>query len=125
MSLFDGLILSARRLLGTVLELAQVRLELLATEIELEKQRLLEALWISFLSLFALGLGVVLLFVCLVLVVAERYRVPLLAALSLLCLAGGAWGLHAARHRLTRGGGLFHGSLAELARDRAQIAPDE
>jgi hypothetical protein len=39
-----GLVASLRRLLGTLLETAQVRLDLIAVEIELEKQRLLTVL---------------------------------------------------------------------------------
>ena len=56
-----GIWASLSRVLATVLDMAQVRLDLLGTELEFEKQRLLTALWLGALSLVLLGLGLVLL----------------------------------------------------------------
>ena len=52
-----GLMASLRQLLDTLLEIAQVRLELISTELELEKRRWFDALWLAALAFvwFAVG----------------------------------------------------------------------
>jgi uncharacterized membrane protein YqjE len=70
---------SLRQLLGTLLEIAQVRLELISTEIELEKRRWFDALWLAALAFVCLALGLVLFCMTLVLnvyalAVVKRYR---------------------------------------------------
>ena len=56
-----GIWASISRVLATLLDIVQVRLALLGTELEFEKQRLLTALWLGALSLVLLGLGLLLL----------------------------------------------------------------
>jgi uncharacterized membrane protein YqjE len=112
---------SARRLLDTLLEIAQVRLELVVTEFEIEKQRWFDALLLALAALFALGVGLVLLCAWLVLVADPAWRLHLLAVMTLLFLGGGLWALRAARARLRGPGTLFDASLTELARDRALL----
>ena len=51
----SGLLSSLRQLLATVLELAQVRLSLLGTELELEKRHLFSALLWAVLALLVFG----------------------------------------------------------------------
>lgn len=123
MSADIGLWVSARRLLATLLEVAQVRLELVATEIELEKLRLFDALLFAAAAMLALAVGVVLLCFFVVAAVGEVYRPHALAALGLMFIGGSAWGLHAARSRLRSPGQMFNATAAELARDRAQLTP--
>ena len=77
-----GLVASLRRLLGTLLETAQVRLDLIAVEIELEKQRLLTVLLLSVLGLMLACIGLVLAAALLVLAVAPAYRLAVLAVRS-------------------------------------------
>ena len=125
MSARGGLLVSAQRLLGTLMEVAQVRLELVATELELEKLRLFDAMLIAAAALFGLGVGVVLLCALLVMLASEGYRVYVLAVLALLFIGGSLWGLHAARTRLRNPGTLFDASLAELARDRAELTSND
>ncbi|MDE2564270.1 MAG: phage holin family protein [Burkholderiales bacterium] len=117
-----GLFASGQRLLGTALELLQVRADLLALEFENEKQRLLDALGLAVMALLGLGIGVLLLCAWLVMAVDPAQRERVLAALALLFLAGGAWALQAARARLRHPEGLFKLSAAELARDREALA---
>lgn len=120
-----GLFVSARRLLGTVLELAQVRLELFVTEFELEKRRLFDTLLVAVAALFGLGVGVVLLCIWLVLLAGEAYRLHALAGLAALFLVAGTWGLLHARERLQGAAAPFGASVAELMRDRAAMLPPE
>jgi uncharacterized membrane protein YqjE len=118
-----GLFVSVRRVLATLLEIGQLRLELLGTEIELEKLRLFDALLLALAALFGLGVSVVLLCAFVVVLVGQTYRLHALAALIVLFVGASVWGLLAARERLRSPGRLFEASAAELARDRAALLP--
>lgn len=120
-----GLFRSLRRLLTTLLELAQVRLELALTELEQEKLRLFDALLLAAGALVALGIGLVLLVGFVILLFPESQRVVVVGVLALLLLAGSALALVTARSRLRAPGGLFEASRRELARDRADLAGGE
>jgi uncharacterized membrane protein YqjE len=120
-----GLFESLRRLLGTALELGEVRLELLAADLEIEKLRLVDMALRALLGLMLVGLGLVLLIALLLLLLWDGYRLPALAALTLLCLLGGWALLHAAKRRLHRGATMFAATRAEFERDRAALRPPE
>jgi len=120
-----GLFVSARRLMATLLELAQVRVELLATEIELEKLRLFDALLLAVAAVLALSVGVVLLCLFVVVIAGEAYRPHVLGGLALLFIGGSVWGLRAARARVRSPGTLFDATAAELRSDCAALAPRE
>ena len=120
-----GLLSSLRRLLHSSAEMAEVRLDLFATELQQEKLRVLDSLaWLA-LAWLALGVGLVLLCLFVVLLIAEPYRLAGLGVIAGLCLAG-AWAAWlASRRRGHAGGTPFEASLAELRRDRdALIARD-
>lgn len=116
-----GLFGSLRRLAATAIELAQVRLELLSTEIEQEKLRLFDALLWTGAALVMLATGVVLLCVLLVVLMWDSHRLLTLVVLTAAFLGGGAWALLAARQRLHSPGRLFEASLGELRRDRGAL----
>ena len=115
-----GLLASLRQLLLTLLETAQVRLELLGTELEAEKRRVLDALLFSALALVCLALGLVLLCATIVLMVPDGWRMVAAGAMALLFLGGGVGLLGLAKRRLRNPLGMFHASAKELARDRGQ-----
>jgi uncharacterized membrane protein YqjE len=119
-----GLLQSLRRLASTGLELVQLRLELLANDVELQKLRIFDALAWAAVGLLLLGLGLLLCAGLLVALTPEPWRPLTLALLTLGCLGGGAWMLSQARHRLTDPGGALAASRAELARDRQALAAD-
>lgn len=114
----EGLYASLRRLLGSVFDIVVVRIELAAVELEEEKLRLFDALLRALLGLLLLGIAMVLLVCLVVLVVAETWRVPVVAGLAALFVAAGLWALLASRQRLRSPGGLFSGSRGELQADR-------
>lgn len=114
---------SLRQLLSTLLEIAQVRLELISTELELEKRRWFDALWLGALALVCLALGLVLLCGTLLLLVWEGYRLAAAACLTVLFLAGGTLLLTQALRRLRQPGGMFNASVRELQRDRGVEKP--
>lgn len=113
-----GLLASLRRLLATALEIAQVRLELLAVELEQEKQRIFDALLWAAVAMLLLGVGLTLTAGLLVMLLWEGYRLPALAVLCVVFLAGGMVAAWLARTRLSARGGMVGTSLDELARDR-------
>lgn len=117
-----GLFASVRQLLATAVETLRVRLELLSTEIEQEKLRLFDAVLWAGLALLLLGIG--LLFLCGLVVVLlwEQHRLLALSGLAALFLGSGLWVLQIARTRLQTPGGLFATSVAELERDRSELA---
>jgi uncharacterized membrane protein YqjE len=119
----SGLLASLRRLVASGLEIAQVRLELLSTELEQEKLRLFDALMWAGIGLFLLAVGTVLAVGALVLMFQEAYRLPALAAISAVFIVVAAWLLRRARDLLRQPGGLFAGSVAELSRDRESLGP--
>jgi uncharacterized membrane protein YqjE len=115
-----GLLGSVRQLLSTVLETVQVRLELLGTELESEKRRLLDVVVLAALALVCLSLGLVLLCAMVVLLVDEAWRLAAAGAMALLMLGTGLALLGRAKWRLRNPSGMFHASAQELARDRGQ-----
>lgn len=118
-----GLFDSLRQLLHTALGLGQVRLELLAADLQLEKHRLLEAALRLLAGLMLLGLGVVLLIAFLLLLLWDDYRLPALGVLTLLCLLGGAMLMNAGKRRFGQDDQLFAATRAELERDQAALRP--
>jgi uncharacterized membrane protein YqjE len=120
-----GLFASLRRLLGTTLEIAQVRLQLFGNELEQEKLRIFDGLLLAGIGLMLLSVGTVLLCALVVMLFAEGYRIAALAVLTLAFLAGGVLTMRAGGHRLHHPGGAFQATLAELSRDRAGLAPRE
>ena len=120
-----GLFESLRQLLRTALEMAQVRLELLVSDLEIEKLRLVDAVLRALLGLLLLGLGLVLLMAFLLMLLWDGYRLPALGVLTLLCAGGGLWLLQAAKRRLGHGEPMFAATRAEFERDQAALAPRE
>ena len=77
------------------------------------------------IGLMLLSVGTVLLCALVVMLFAEGYRVAALAVLTVAFLAGGVLTMRAGGHRLHSPGGVFRATLAELAQDRADLAPRE
>lgn len=116
-----GLFHSLRQLAHTALELGQVRLELLVSDLQLEKLRLADAALRALLGLMLLGLGLVLLVGFVLLLLWDGYRLPALGVLTLLCLGGGWLLLLAAKRLASPEQGLFSATRAELERDQAAM----
>jgi len=118
-----GLLVSFKRLCATVLEIGQVRLELVGTELELEKKRLFEGLLWALSALLVLGVSLVLFCGFIILLVWEGYRLAALGGLALIFL-GSAVGLFMqARQRLSNPKGMFSASVSELNKDRLALKP--
>lgn len=118
-----GLFESLRQLLHTALSLAQLRLELLASDLEIEKLRLVEVALRALLGLMLLGLSLLLLIGFLLMLLWDGYRLPALGVLTLLCLGAGLGLLQAAKRRLREGEPMFAATRAEFERDQAALRP--
>lgn len=116
-----GLYDSLKGLAASLIAIAHTRLDLLSTDLEEERERLLSVLLMLFVALFCLGVGVVLLAILIVVAVWESHRLLALVGLTALFLAGGAAAFGCARHKLRTKPKLFAASLAELSKDRQHL----
>jgi uncharacterized membrane protein YqjE len=117
----SGLFVSLRRLLSTAIEMIQVRLDLLGTEVELEKRRLFDGMLWGAIGLLVLGVGVVLFCGFIILLFWDGYRLAAVGVLALLCLGGSVVLMREARHRLRNPSGIFSASISELKRDQTGL----
>lgn len=120
-----GLFGSLRRLVASLLEIAQVRLDLLSTEYQREKLRVFDGLLLAALALIFLTLGLLLLAGLLVALTPEAWRLVVLGLLTLLSLGLGAWMVQQARRQLSSPEGFMPATRAELARDLGALRPPE
>jgi uncharacterized membrane protein YqjE len=116
-----GLLDSLRGLLRTSAEIAGVRLELLATDLEVEKLRFGAAALRALLGLMLVGLGLVLLAGFVLLLLWDGYRLAATGVLALLFLSAGGLLLQAAKRRLSEGEPVLAATRAEIERDAAAL----
>jgi uncharacterized membrane protein YqjE len=118
-----GLLNSLRRVVSTLVEILQTRLELVVTELEEQKLRAAQLAALSFLALFFVSLAIIFGTLAVVMVYWDRNPAAVLTGFALLYLAlaiimGLVWRARAkARPR------LLSATLAELARDREELTP--
>ena len=116
-----GLFASLRRLLATTLEIAQVRLDLLCTEVKLEKRRIFDGLFWGAVALMITSVGLTLLCGFVILLFWDGHRLAAIGVMALLFLMGGVLLLREVRQSLSNPTCMFGASVAELARDRAGL----
>jgi uncharacterized membrane protein YqjE len=120
-----GLFASLRQLTATALEMVQVRLELLGTELEFEKRRLFDGLLIAAAAMVFFGVGLLLLSGFILLLFWDGYRLIALASLAVLFIGLGTVFLIQSRKQLKSPLGMFYASATELQNDRAHIQPSD
>jgi uncharacterized membrane protein YqjE len=113
-----GIFASLRRLLKTVLAIAQNRLELLLVEMQEERWRFFDALLLAGAVLILSAMTLTVATITLVVVCVEAKRLDLLVALMLLCLAATIVAFWRLRTRL-KNWAPFSGTLTELKKDKA------
>jgi uncharacterized membrane protein YqjE len=116
-----GLFASLKALSANLLGILQTRLELIATDVAEERERLTALLIFVLVSLFSLGVGVVLLAILIVVALWETQRLVTLAALAAFFLTAGAGIGWLAMQKLRNSPRLFDASVAELAKDRQDL----
>lgn len=121
-----GWLAALRNLLASLTDIAQVRLDLLGTELEIEKRRLFDGLLLSALALVLLSVGLAALCAFVVLLLGDSHRLAALAGMALALLGAGSSVLLMARRHVRNPQGLFAASVTELQQDRAALqGPDE
>jgi uncharacterized membrane protein YqjE len=112
---------SIRRLSATVLELAQVRIDLLSTELELEKRRIFDGLLWGAFAVVVLGVGLVLACGFVMLLFWDTHRLVTAGVLASAFLGSGILLAVMARRRLRSLDGMFRLSLNELEQDITEL----
>ena len=116
-----GLLESLTVLAATLVAIAHTRLDLLSTDLEVDREHFLSLLVLTLVALFCLGVGVVLATILLVAAFWDTYRLLVLASLAgfFLAVGIGAWAF--AMHKAKTRPRLFAASLSELYKDRQQL----
>lgn len=117
----SGLFDSLKGFAATLLTIVHTRLDLLSTDLEEERERLVSVLVLLFVALFCLGVGVVLLAILIAVIFWDSHRLVALAGLTGTFLAGGAMAFWFARYKFRTKPKLFAASLAELSKDRQHL----
>jgi uncharacterized membrane protein YqjE len=117
----SGLFGSVRQLMATALEMVQVRIELIGTELEFEKRRLFDGFLCAAIAMVFLGVGVLLLCSTIIWMFWEGYRLAAMGVMAVLCLGVAGVLLMQARKRLHNPLSMFHASTSELERDKESL----
>lgn len=116
-----GLLQSLRNLGATLVAAVQTRLELLGTDLEEERTRLLQILFWAATALLFFGVGVLILALLAVLLLWEERRVGAIIALAAVFFVIGAGLAVGVRNRLRARSRLFASSVEELSRDQKEL----
>lgn len=117
----SGLIGSIKRLLSTLTQLASVRLELLANELQEERLHLEQRLVYFFAALVCFGMTMLLLTVFIVVLFWDSHRLLAMGGLSAVFFATGLILLMRLQQMAQQKSRLFADSLAEFAKDGDQL----
>jgi uncharacterized membrane protein YqjE len=118
----SGLLGSLRQMLANLLALAQVRVELLTTELSAEVQRAVGVLVWAFVALFFGGLAVLMLALTVVIAVWDEHRLLAAGLFAAGFLVVTAVAAYMVRSRVRSRPRLLAATLEELRRDRDALA---
>lgn len=116
-----GLFTTLKALTSGVLAIIQTRLELLSTDVAVERERLLTLLVMVLAALFFLGVGVLLLALLIVMALWESQRLYALGGMIVFFLGAGAVVGWLAVQKSRKQPRLFDASITELAKDRQDL----
>jgi len=108
-------------LVGTLLAMAQTRLELLSTEIEEQRAWLGALLVWTLVALFCAGVGVVLATLFVIMSLWDTHRLLALGIPAILFLLGAGLALRIVLGKARAKPRLFAASLGELSKDRKEL----
>lgn len=115
-----GLFSAMKGMIATVIAIGKTRAELLVTELEEEKLRLM-SLWSKAIgAAFLLAVGLVMAIFCLALVFWEQ-RVLVFGLFAVLFIGGALWLIASLKSQVRQPSKLFRSSLSELEADMAQL----
>jgi len=119
----EGLFASLKNLATTLVAIVHTRLDLLSTDLEEGRQRLISLLVLTLVSLFCIFIGVVLLAILIAVVFWDTHRLLALGALTGTFLIAGAILCGLAIRAMRTMPRMFAASLAELSKDQQQLTP--
>ena len=115
-----GLFSSMKGMFATLVAIAKTRAELLVTELEEEKFRLM-TLWSKAIgAAFLLAVGLIMAVICFALAFWEQ-RVLIFGICAAMFIAGGLFLISSLKRQASQPSKMFHASLAELEADMAQL----
>lgn len=120
----EGILASLKKLLTTLVAIVHTRLELLSTDLEEGRERLISLLIMTFIALFCLCFGVVLLAILIVVAFWDTHRLLVLCTMTGLFLAAGGILSFFAFRALKAMPRMFEASLGELSKDYQQLDND-
>jgi uncharacterized membrane protein YqjE len=116
-----GLFESIKALTSTLVAVVHTRLELLSTDLEEDRERLMSLVMLSLIALFSLLIAAVLVTITLVVAFWDSYRVLALASASGVFIIVGVSTWLAAVRQAKKKPKMFVSSLLELIKDRKQL----
>lgn len=116
-----GLLAAVQRLLATFTEILHTRVEILSTELEEEGERIRQLFMYGLVSVFFLGLGLLLATAFIVVAFWETHRLYVLAGFTVFYLSIGAIAALVVRHKIKTRPRLFSVTLSELDKDRERL----
>lgn len=115
-----GLFSALKNMIATVIAIGKTRAELLVTELEEEKLRLM-SLWSKAIgAAFLLAVGSIMAIFCLALAFWEQ-RVLVFGIFSVLFIGGGLFLIGSLKRQARQPSKIFRASLAELEEDMAEL----
>ncbi len=118
----DGLLTSLKKLVATLVAVAETRLQLLTGEVRAESHRLIQLLVLGAAAAFFLAGGVLLLTLLVIVVFWDSNRLLAIGVLTVLYFAIGGGLAAATRRSAATGSSLFEASLSELRKDRDRLS---
>ena len=119
----SGILVSLRALAATLIELLYTRLELLVTELEEERLRLLQLLFWAAAALLFFAIGLLLLILLLVVLFWDHYRVMAIVVIAGAFLGLGIFTAIRVRNLAQARPRLLSTSLEQLSKDKEQLTP--
>lgn len=116
-----GLFASLRRVVETIVDILQNRLELITVEVQQEKCRVIELLILAAAVIFCGFMAVALLTLTIVLLFAPEARVYALGALTLIYFGAAAAAVFGLKSKLKNPPYPFAGTISELKKDRTWL----
>jgi uncharacterized membrane protein YqjE len=116
-----GLFTSLKNLSATFIAIVHTRLDLLRTDLEEERLRLMSLLLMGFVSLFCLCVGVVFFAILIVVALWDTHRLAVLGSVAGIFLLAGVILCGLAIRTLKTMPRMFEASLAELSKDQKQL----
>lgn len=118
-----GLLDSVKTLAGTLLAMGQTRLELLSNDLEEERSWLTSMLVWTLIALFCAILAVVLATLLIVVIFWDTYRLLAISIMIGVFVVGAGFSWRVVNNMSRVKPRLFSSSIAELSKDRKQLAP--